>query len=407
MKKIIQNQKGIALVIVILLLVALTTLGVMAVNVSNVGTKITSNTKTTKQAFYLAEAGIESARELLRTQLVAGSSLATQLTAAMGGNGVLTDSSNIMNFSTTDDTPLINTTNLGSGSFRVFLTNDTAEGVTSTADSNGIVTLTAFGNGPDNSVAVIQVTAIKNGGINLPNLPGAITLSGPTTTFQKGNSNASGVGGGAHPAVAVNAAAPLTTVVNDINGTTPGSGPDRSGNWTGTGGSPSVQNLTFGSPWDSISDLQKLYTQMKSNAHYTSTSDDGFTYGTSANQKIIVIDGNLTIGPGSGAGILIVTGNLSIHGNFDYNGVVLAIGSGNITRYGGGNGTISGGIFVANINGADGQINTADDAFGATNYDTNGGGTSDIIYNSNTYSSSVSGNVINTIPFAKTSWKQF
>lgn len=392
--------------IVILLLVALTTLGVMAVNVSNVGTKITSNTKTTKQAFYLAEAGIERARELLRTNLAANIQLGTMLTTAANG-GTLNDSTSNPTFSGTSNTPIVATTSLGSGSFKVYLTNDTAEGVTSTADSNGIVTLTAFGNGPDNSMAVIKVTTVKNGGINLPNLPGAITLSGPTTTFAKGNSNASGVGGGANPAVAVNAAAPLTTVINDINGTTPGSGPNRSANWTGTGGSPSVQNLTFGSPWDSISDLQNLYTQLKANANYTSTADSGFTYGTSANQKIVVIDGNLTIGAGSGAGILLVTGTLTLHGNFDYNGIILAIGTGSIIRNGGGNGTISGGIFVANINGPDGLINTGDDVFGNTNYNTNGGGTSDILYNTSSYSSSVGGNAINTIPFAKTSWRQY
>jgi Tfp pilus assembly protein PilX len=405
-----QDEKGIALVVVIMMLLTFTVLGVAAINITNVGTKITSNTRTSKQAFYLAESGLERARELLRTQLVEGTSLSAMLATAANG-GTLTNSTTNPSFSGSNNTPFVNTTILGAGSFKVYLTNDSGsctppasgnDSVTSTTDCNGTVTLTSIGSGPDNAVAIVQMTTTKNGGINLPDLPGAITLAGPDTVFLKGSSNASDISGVTHPAVAVNSAPAQTTVVNDII-----SNPDRSSNWTGAGGSPSVQNLVFGSPWDNISDLQTLFTKLKTNADYTSTGASGFTYGTTTNQKIVVIDGDLTVGPGSGAGILLVTGNLILDGNFNYSGIILAIGSGSITRNGGGSGTISGGIYVANIKGTDGQINTADDAFGNTAYDTSGGGSSSISYNSNTYSSSGSGNVINSIPFAKTSWKQY
>jgi Tfp pilus assembly protein PilX len=401
MSRTIQGEKGIALVTAILLLVILSVIGIIAVNVTNVNTKITSNLKTSKVAFYLAEAGIERARELLRTQLVGGTTLSAMLVTAANGYP-LRDCTTAACFFGSGNRPFVATTSLGTGSFTVYLTNDSTDGVTSTTDTNGTVTLTSIGSGPDNAESIVQVTTTKGGGINLPNLPGAITLAGPDTSFSKGSSNEANIGGGSNPAVAVNSAASQNTVVNDIT-----SSPDRSSNWTGTGGSPSVQNLVLGSPWDSIPDLQKLYTQLQAGAHFTSTSASGFTYGTSSDQKIVVIDGDLTIGPVSGAGIILCTGTLTINGNFNYNGIILAIGSGRIVRSGGGSGAISGGIYAANIMGADGLINTADDSFGNTSYDTSGGGTSSISYNAATYSSSVGGNVINSIPFAKTSWRQY
>jgi hypothetical protein len=48
-----------------------------------------------------------------------------------------------------------------------------------------------------------------------------------------------------------------------------------------------------------------------------------------------------------GGGLLIVTGNLTLNGNAVFNGVVLVLGEGVITRDGGGNGTILGSIYIA------------------------------------------------------------
>lgn len=93
------------------------------------------------------------------------------------------------------------------------------------------------------------------------------------------------------------------------------------------------------------------------------------------------IDGNLTLGPGnpSGQGTLIVTGNLILDGNFNWNGVIMVFGTGNVLRSGGGHGNIYGALFVANFTkeGAD------TDAFGAPTFNTNGGGSSNIQYSSN------------------------
>jgi hypothetical protein len=390
----IQEERGIALVTTILLLLAFTVLGVAAINISNVGTKITSNTRTTKQAFYLAEAGAERARDYLRNQLItSGSNSATVLNAVTGTDGVL---------NTADDVRYITNTSLGAGSYQVYLTNLTNVGYLFTA------TFKSYGNGPDNSLAVIQtsVNLTRSGGpINLPNLPGAITLAGPNCVFGAPNSNADLIIGGAtHPAVAVNSVNSYNTVTGND------SVQKRADNYTGIGGTPSVTNTVFGSPWDSISDLNNLYTTLKANADYYvgPTDPDPASIGSTGDRKVVVVDRDFTLNPTTGAGILLVTGQLTLSGNFSYDGIILVIGSGNILRNGGGNGTITGGIYAANIKGPDGQINTGDDLFGNPTFDTNGGGNSTITYNG--VSQTAGANLTNNYPYTatttRTSWQQ-
>ena len=61
------------------------------------------------------------------------------------------------------------------------------------------------------------------------------------------------------------------------------------------------------------------------------------------------MDGDLVLGPGSptGQGTLIVTGDLTLDGNFNFNGVIMVLGSGSVYRSGGGHGNIYGAMYVA------------------------------------------------------------
>src|SRR5215213_53067 len=92
------------------------------------------------------------------------------------------------------------------------------------------------------------------------------------------------------------------------------------------------------------------------------------------------IDGDLTLGPGNptGQGTLIVTGRLTLDGNFNFNGVIMVLGEGEVYRSGGGHGNLYGAMFIAKFAAA--GANT--DVFGAPVFDTSGGGTSNIQYNS-------------------------
>jgi hypothetical protein len=90
------------------------------------------------------------------------------------------------------------------------------------------------------------------------------------------------------------------------------------------------------------------------------------------------VDGDLTLGPGNptGQGTLIVTGRLTLDGNFNFNGVIMVLGTGEVYRSGGGHGNIYGAMFVAKF--ATAGFDT--DQFGAPVFDTSGGGTSNIQY---------------------------
>jgi hypothetical protein len=92
------------------------------------------------------------------------------------------------------------------------------------------------------------------------------------------------------------------------------------------------------------------------------------------------VDGDLTLGPGNptGRGTLIVTGKLTLDGNFQFNGVIMVLGTGEVYRSGGGHGDLFGALFVAKFTSAGADT----DQFGAPVFDTSGGGTSNIQYSS-------------------------
>jgi hypothetical protein len=92
------------------------------------------------------------------------------------------------------------------------------------------------------------------------------------------------------------------------------------------------------------------------------------------------VDGDFTLGPGNptGQGTLIVTGTLTLNGNFNFNGVIMVLGTGRVLRSGGGHGNVYGAMFVAKFD----KTGATTDVFQAPTFDTSGGGTSNIQYNS-------------------------
>jgi hypothetical protein len=98
------------------------------------------------------------------------------------------------------------------------------------------------------------------------------------------------------------------------------------------------------------------------------------TAGSSSSPAFTFVDGNCVLD--GGAGLLIVTGNLEMNGNPSFDGLILVLGGGSINRDGGGNGNIYGAITVArfDVNGTGGFLGPI--------FNTNGGGTSKIQYDS-------------------------
>ena len=78
----------------------------------------------------------------------------------------------------------------------------------------------------------------------------------------------------------------------------------------------------------------------------------------------------------SGQGTLIVTGNLTLDGNFNWNGVIMVLGEGDVLRSGGGHGNIYGAMFVAKF----AKVGLNSDVFQAPIFNTNGGGSANIQY---------------------------
>ena len=84
----------------------------------------------------------------------------------------------------------------------------------------------------------------------------------------------------------------------------------------------------------------------------------------------------------SGSGMLVVTGKLTMRGNTNFKGVILVLGDGVVERDGGGNGEILGGLTIAKFDRTSGN-------FLAPTFTTNGGGNSNIQYDSASLSSAL------------------
>jgi hypothetical protein len=94
-----------------------------------------------------------------------------------------------------------------------------------------------------------------------------------------------------------------------------------------------------------------------------------------------------------GGGILVVTGGLVFKGGFRFNGLIVVTGPAGISRTGGGSGSLQGNMIVAPYTktGVGNGLTCSDDnlvldklnCFLAPRYDISGGGSSEIIYNSN------------------------
>lgn len=397
--KTINNEKGMVLVVVVLILGVLVLLGSTAIMSTTTDMKISGNYKVGSQAFYIADAGIERARNLLRSSYSGAGSLSSILAARTGGDSVLSDSSNIANFYNngnfvTNDIPLIGDTTCGSGTYRVYLTNDPAptEGITSPTDNNRTVTLTSFGRGPNNSLAVVQ-SVVKVITMQAP--PGALSMPGPNVVFEGSNSNATGVAGTTQYAVALNSPTSETTVQDYLNGI----GRIDQYDCDAGAGEPCIEQATFPEEFSTVNGINNLYQMLKMSADaiYTGATNLSDTeLGSTSNRKIVIVDGDGDMLPNTeGAGILVVTGTLTLNGNFSYQGMILCIGEGHVVRAGSGTGEILGGILVANTN--DAESNTV---LGIPTFESPGGGEADIIYDPSQV------NFFVGRPFVKLSWKQ-
>ena len=147
-----EHERGVALILALLVLSFLTILGGALLTTSTIDIWISDNYKTSTQNLYIAEAGIDYGREVLRTSNLTPSQL---LAAAAGPDLQLSTATDLATLLATDDRPLIPSDpamrSIGqplfdsagdiAGYYYVWLRNDNADGMTSISDSNQTLTL--------------------------------------------------------------------------------------------------------------------------------------------------------------------------------------------------------------------------------------------------------------------------
>jgi len=404
----------------VFVLVLLTGMGTALLFLSRNESKMGQASLRLKKAFYLAESGIEDARVTL-FQVNTDDDFNNELIDAAGDNGtfdldpaalavVYAPDGTVTGLQGSgDDAPLRPLTELttpdGTGWYATFLTNDAIDAANPLTDSNGRVVLTAVGAGRDRSTEVVQ--AILRPYIPLPPVPAAaLTLLGPDPSFDNGTSNAQthtgndcGEAGGSFAPIVGTVGGPAADGVRgDMHrpekfsaGPAPEwAGPDTIGDLTDDSGGivGDAGNGTIDPIWTDCAALADLMENLAFNADYYCDSDLAACEipGWAAN-SIVFIDGDLAGTPaGTYTGILAITGTLTYNGNTGWDGAILAIGEGSIDRSGGGGGTPSGGVVVANIDPTPDGVNadksdwctTPPDGFGQAVYDASGGGNSTV-----------------------------
>lgn len=147
-----EHERGVALILALLVLSFLTILGGALLTTSTIDIWISDNYKTSTQNLYIAEAGIDHGREVLRTLNLTPSQL---LAAAAGPDHQLATATDLATLLASDDQPLIpsdpamrstgqpllDSAGDIAGYYYVWLRNDNVDGAASTFDSNQTLTL--------------------------------------------------------------------------------------------------------------------------------------------------------------------------------------------------------------------------------------------------------------------------
>jgi hypothetical protein len=279
---------------------------------------------------------------------------------------------------------------------------------TSGQDASPVYILTSLAVTPQGSRRIGQYEVA---GMSFTPPPAALGLDGPAAVFSPrpssnvwfANGNDTGVAGytasggtgtctpsaiAQVPGVGAGDATGVTTIDTAIT-----QNPNRSANYIGAGGAPSVVNQgstgtgQWGGQWSSPSQLDSLVNTLANAADVTYSCGIGAAcspsgaVGTNANPQITYVDGDFNYGSTSGAGVLVVTGTLFLTGNASFNGLILVIGQGTVSESGGGNANFNGTVFLAKTHSSTPpypELATLDSPL----FSWNGGGGATVQYNS-------------------------
>lgn len=396
-----RGERGAALVTVLLISTLMLAAGGALILVTTSATKTSIDSTAEMQAYYAAEAGMQTTLNVLRGNIAprGGMPAGTLMTFRNAINLTTSNYSGDSGPNCVDNSPTsvcklsgwltYDYTSAGSPSpDRVSLTgsyNPTTGMAYSVAvsdpDNTPVINgepvrllLRVTGYGPKNAVKRLELLIKRS---NVDYSPPAMLMmrgsdDGTPLSFDIGNSAAKDYSG--HDRA--------TSSILPTFGSTQGGDTtiEVNADTKNTVASPKAQTIAnSGLPtWLQSADQARAFlADQKANAqsagrYFSSFSGDS---GSVSSPAFTFVDGdcNLT----GGAGLLIVTGNLTMHGNPDFYGMILVLGTGNWDRAGGGNGNIFGAMAVAKFP----TIGTG--GFQAPTFSTSGGGNATLQYDSN------------------------
>ncbi len=408
------GSRGSALVVALFVLALLAATGIALLGLVEGELRTTAADLRAKRVFYCAESGVEDGRATLHATNGNGG-FTDDLVAAAGPNGVIDfDPDTVQAVRDTDgrvtgftgygdDVPLRAFASVGDGWFAAFLTNDPGEGRTVTNDGDGRVLVVGVGAGRAGAFEVAE--AVVQSYTPLPSLlPSAITILGPLPVFREAVSpstqylgddcEGSGQPGLFAPIVGLVGAGAESHAEAGVLGTPVYA----SGGYTGTDtvadltdpSEPTVVGAGLGTidpRWTSCSDLQNVIAELRGAADVVCPDGSSCTFPPDSPQRIVFVDDDFTMSSSTtGHGVLVVTGRLTATGNAGWQGQIFVVGKGEFVRSGTGSGVMSGGMLLADIDGPDHVVGTADDCTGGTGgftpalYDDSGGGNAKTFY---------------------------
>jgi len=142
-------------------------------------------------------------------------------------------------------------------------------------------------------------------------------------------------------------------VTNVINGIP--TSPNETGNFTGTGSTPSIAQVTLSPNLQNVQGLNQISQTIMQSADAVlpgGTNETNLPSAmSSSNPMTIAVQGDFTFGAAStptGYGLLLVTGNFMYASGSNWNGIVLVIGKGTMTTIeNGAGGTFNGAVLIA------------------------------------------------------------
>jgi Tfp pilus assembly protein PilX len=421
------GERGAALVTSLMLSTLLLVAGGALILTTSTGTVTAADSTAEMQAYYAAESGLQSALAVLRGNVppraghnTGGTRMRNNFRAAnqLAVSNVAADAANNPdnNAATNDGFARLsgwlpyNGTDAGAAvpvganneaGFQITisdpddLTRAQLNGNAAYMPSRLVITSTGFG--PRGARKRMQMM-MRRGAFDF-DPPSTLTMTGNVTSFLIGNSAAKGYSGvdesGVMPTLPMFGFTDAASHTNVYDSTFSPSCTTTYCNKARNGTSdPESDSLTNSETpeWLRSADaarsfLNDLQAQAAAQGRYFAVKDGASApgIGSTSNPQFTFVDGDITLN-GSGAGLLVVTGDLTFNGNFSFDGIILVMGSwkdsggalhgGDLVRNGGGNGSIAGALVVSHFD------RTTNTGFLPTTFNTNGGGNSDIVYNS-------------------------